>query len=284
MVQLASHIEQKRLADIAYETRRFVRIGESEETINQRIQDKSQPLISIYHYHCNHLGTPQELSDDKGDIVWLSYDRAWGGSFDTIYKPQFIDNWAISESELQPIKFQGQSLDTETGLHYNRFRYYDSDVGMFISRDPIGLLGGSNVFQYAPNPVGWIDPYGLSKFKPVTFPPEQVIEQVTIAMQGSRKRDFKEANRVAGLNGVRGKPTQNAHRDTHGEVTWHHVDYDPVTNTATMQLVTEADHEAKIPHSGSVSEFETTHGVTYGTPEAKKYAKDLNTKLGNNCV
>ena len=37
-------------------------------------------------------------------------------------------------------------------------------------------------------------------------------------------------------------------------------------------------------HSGSVSEFETTHGVTYGTPEAKKYAKDLNTKLGNNCV
>ena len=163
VVQLASHIEQKRLADIAYETRRFVRIGESEETINQRIQDKSQPLINIYHYHCNHLGTPQELSDQSGDIVWLSYDRAWGGSFETIYKPQFIDNWAISESELQPIKFQGQSLDIETGLHHNRFRYYDSDVGMFISRDPIGLLGGVNVFAYAPNPVMWIDPWGLAK-------------------------------------------------------------------------------------------------------------------------
>ena len=162
VVQLASHIEQKRLADIAYETRRFVRIGESEETINQRIQDKSQPLINIYHYHCNHLGTPQELSDEKGDIVWLTYDRAWGGSFDTIYKQQFIDNFAITENELQPIKFQGQSLDTETGLHYNRFRYYDSDVGMFISRDPIELLGGFNVFAYAPNPVMWIDPWGLS--------------------------------------------------------------------------------------------------------------------------
>ena len=74
-----------------------------------------------------------------------------------------MDNWAISENQLQPIKFQGQSLDTETGLHYNRFRYYDSDVGMFISRDPIGLLGGSNVFQYAPNPIGWIDPWGLAK-------------------------------------------------------------------------------------------------------------------------
>jgi RHS repeat-associated protein len=161
IVQLASHIEQKRLTDIAYETRRFVRIGESEETINERIADKSQPLISIYHYHCNHLGTPQELTNQDGDVIWLSYDRAWGGSFETIYKPQFIDNWAINESELQPFKFQGQSLDIETGLHYNRFRYYDSDVGMFISRDPIGLLGGSNVFQYAPNPVMWIDPWGL---------------------------------------------------------------------------------------------------------------------------
>ena len=163
VVQLASHIEQKRLADIAYETRRFVRIGESEETINQRIQDKSQPLINIYHYHCNHLGTPQELSDEKGDIVWLSYDRAWGGSFDSLYKQQFVDNFAISENELQPFKFQGQTLDIETGLHYNRFRYYDSDVGMFVSRDPIELLGGNNTFQYAPNPTGWTDPYGLNR-------------------------------------------------------------------------------------------------------------------------
>ena len=52
--------------------------------------------------------------------------------------------------------------DTETGLHYNRFRYFDPDLGMFTTRDPIGLLGGSNVFQYAPNPTGWIDPFGLA--------------------------------------------------------------------------------------------------------------------------
>ena len=130
--------------------------------INQRIANASQPIIKIYHYHCNHLGTPQELSDDKGDIIWLSYDRAWGGSFDSLYKQQFVDNFAISENELQPFKFQGQSLDVETGLHYNRFRYYDSDVGMFISRDPIELLGGINNFAYAPNPIEWIDPYGLA--------------------------------------------------------------------------------------------------------------------------
>jgi len=60
------------------------------------------------------------------------------------------------------MRFQGQHFDEETGLHYNRFRYYDPDSSMFTSRDPIGLDGGINVFAYAPNPTGWIDPLGLS--------------------------------------------------------------------------------------------------------------------------
>lgn len=52
--------------------------------------------------------------------------------------------------------------DVETCLHYNRFRYYDSDAGRFISHDPIGLLGGDNNFHFAPNPVEWVDVFGLS--------------------------------------------------------------------------------------------------------------------------
>ena len=75
----------------------------------------------------------------------------------------YPDTGGYSQDELQPIHFQGQHFDAETGLHYNRFRYYDPDVGMFTSRDPIGLMGGDNVFQYAPNPTGWIDPLGLAK-------------------------------------------------------------------------------------------------------------------------
>ena len=78
------------------------------------------------------------------------------------WKSQRIDNIAVSEEHLQPIRFQGQHFDEETGLHYNRFRYFDPDLGMFTTRDPIGLMGGTNVFQYAPNPTGWIDPFGLS--------------------------------------------------------------------------------------------------------------------------
>jgi len=55
----------------------------------------------------------------------------------------------------QNLRFQGQYLDRETGLHYNTFRFYDPDVGWFTTPDPIvGLAGGINLYQYAPNPFG----------------------------------------------------------------------------------------------------------------------------------
>ncbi|WP_137517993.1 RHS repeat-associated core domain-containing protein, partial [Escherichia coli] len=61
----------------------------------------------------------------------------------------------------QNLRYQGQYLDRETGLHYNLHRYYDPDVGRFMVTDPIGLAGGINLYQYAPNPLSWIDPLGL---------------------------------------------------------------------------------------------------------------------------
>ncbi|WP_274597739.1 RHS repeat-associated core domain-containing protein, partial [Erwinia amylovora] len=53
----------------------------------------------------------------------------------------------------------------ETGLHYNLFRYYDPVGGRFTQTDPIGLAGGLNLYAYAPNPLSWVDPLGLSKCK-----------------------------------------------------------------------------------------------------------------------
>ena len=118
--------------------------------------------VQLYHYHNDHLGTPNELTDQQGDVVWYADYEAWGNTATVEWKSQRIDNIVVSEEHLQPIRFQGQHFDTETGLHYNRFRYFDPDLGMFTSRDPIGLNGGMNVFQYAPNPTGWIDPFGLA--------------------------------------------------------------------------------------------------------------------------
>ena len=175
----------------------------------------------ILHYHCNHLGTPRELTDEDGKLVWSASYWAWGklrnpkgrsgGAGTDIASPdaprnQFwhtrtqpgrsnhLPEWVADNAgnlkrwrELkdaeepqntpeaandpsvwgeptdQSIRFQGQWHDPETGLHYNRFRYYDPDVGRFIHQDPIGLLGGNNLYQYAPNPTAWVDVFGLQR-------------------------------------------------------------------------------------------------------------------------
>ncbi|MFP3830647.1 RHS repeat-associated core domain-containing protein, partial [Pseudomonas sp. SIMBA_021] len=70
----------------------------------------------------------------------------------------------------QPLRYAGQYADESTGLHYNTFRFYDPDVGRFINHDPIGLLGGDNLYAYAPNPTGWIDPWGWFGEKPLNSP------------------------------------------------------------------------------------------------------------------
>ena len=66
----------------------------------------------------------------------------------------------------QSLRYAGQYQDDESGLHYNLFRYYEPEVGRFTTQDPIGLEGGLNLYQYAPNPLNWIDPLGLSKCEP----------------------------------------------------------------------------------------------------------------------
>ena len=60
-----------------------------------------------------------------------------------------------------PFRYQGQYEDVETGLYYNRFRYYDPEVGMYISQDPAKLRGGGKLYSYVDNPNTHIDPLGL---------------------------------------------------------------------------------------------------------------------------
>ncbi len=98
----------------------------------------------------DHLGTPQELVDEKGRIAWSVRLSTWG-------KVESLNSF-LTDCH---IRFQGQWFDPESGLHYNNFRYYDPDLGSFISMDPIPLIGGLNGYQYVPNPVNWIDPFGL---------------------------------------------------------------------------------------------------------------------------
>ena len=103
-----------------------------------------------YFYQLDHLGTPQEMTNWEGQIVWSARYRVYGN----VLKQ---DVEAVENN----LRFQGQYYDVESGLHYNRHRYYDPGTGQFTQQDPIGLLGGINNYQYAPNPSGWIDPLGL---------------------------------------------------------------------------------------------------------------------------
>ncbi|MQT57171.1 hypothetical protein GHO41_07390 [Pseudomonas sp. FSL R10-0399] len=120
-------------------------------------QPVAKPFNAMAWYQCDHLGTPMELTDQRGEIAWSGTYQAWG-----LAKEKRTDS-ATRENIRNPLRFQGQYFDTETGLHYNRYRYYDPQVGRFISKDPIGFAGGLNVYAYAPNPVGWVDPFGLKK-------------------------------------------------------------------------------------------------------------------------
>ncbi|HTH61499.1 MAG TPA: contractile injection system protein, VgrG/Pvc8 family [Paraburkholderia sp.] len=91
-----------------------------------------------------------------GKVKWIGRYRAWGAT--TKVARATPDPMEVANA----IRFQGQYHDAETGLHYNRHRYYAPDTGRFISKDPVGLAGGINAYVYAPNPTGWVDPLGLA--------------------------------------------------------------------------------------------------------------------------
>ena len=93
----------------------------------------------MVYYQLDHLGTPIAAHNAKGEAVWTAEYEAWGR----------IRNETVSDGLKAniPFRFQGQYYDEESGLHYNRFRYYDPEIGRFVSQAPIGLRGGMNLFE-----------------------------------------------------------------------------------------------------------------------------------------
>ncbi|MNH12060.1 putative deoxyribonuclease RhsC [compost metagenome] len=207
----------------------------------------------LYYFHTDQIGTPLELTDSEGEIVWQATYRSWGA----------IEQLTVNEVE-QNLRFQGQYFDDETGLHYNTFRYYDPEVGRFVTQDPIGLAGGRNLYRYAPNPLGWIDPMGLAvdpiaRLESRGYSGVQLTEGgglnyaesnalyskkpnvnpiVEISYTGDYDMDFESANHKAGLN----------QKTTPSGYVWHHVDdYNPATNKGTMQLVEQPAHSGIPP-------------------------------------
>ncbi|WP_084785165.1 RHS repeat-associated core domain-containing protein [Pseudomonas putida] len=115
-----------------------------------------KPFDALSWYQCDHLGTAMELTSNDGNVQWHGAYKAWGHTSQKQPDAELLQN-------CNSLHFQGQYFDSETGLHYNRHRYYDSRLGRFIGKDPIGFLGGINIYMYAPNPTEWVDPLGLAR-------------------------------------------------------------------------------------------------------------------------
>ena len=108
-----------------------------------------------YSIIADHLGTPKEMYQEDGTCCWQ-------GELDGYGRLRLLQGDAGS----CPFRYQGQYEDVETGLYYNRFRYYSPEEGIYISQDPIGLAGGNpTLYGYVKDPNSWVDQLGLSGCK-----------------------------------------------------------------------------------------------------------------------
>jgi RHS repeat-associated protein len=93
----------------------------------------------VYYYHTDHIGSIRKITDSQGKVVWNSDYAAFGTQ----------ENKSGSIEELH--SFTGKELDPDTGLYYYNARWYDSDLGRFISEDPEVDPNNPNLYVYCAN-------------------------------------------------------------------------------------------------------------------------------------
>ena len=114
---------------------------------------KIAPDGKKYGVVTDYLGTPTEMFDEAGKLAWKAQLDIYGVA-------------KLTEGLAQdcPWRWPGQYEDAETGLYYNRFRYYDAGRGNYVSQDPIGLAAGPALYDYVGDPLAQADALGLEGF------------------------------------------------------------------------------------------------------------------------
>ncbi|WP_373272169.1 RHS repeat-associated core domain-containing protein, partial [Escherichia coli] len=154
LVQMLDRLESEILADrVSEESRRWLAsCGLTVEQIQNQMDPVYTPARKIHLYHCDHRGLPLALVSTEGATEWCAEYDEWGN----------LLNEENPHQLQQLIRLPGQQYDEESGLYYNRHRYYDPLQGRYITQDPIGLEGGWNQYVYASiHPTYSIDPLGL---------------------------------------------------------------------------------------------------------------------------
>ncbi|EHY2708414.1 RHS repeat protein, partial [Escherichia coli] len=127
--------------------------GLTAEQMAAQLEAEYIPERKLHLYHCDHRGLPQALISPEGETAWQGEYDEWGN----------LLGETSAQHLQQPYRLPGQQYDEESGLYYNRHRYYDPLQGRYITQDPIDIKGGWNLYSYALNPVSWIDPLGLTQ-------------------------------------------------------------------------------------------------------------------------
>ncbi|EPB4669565.1 RHS repeat-associated core domain-containing protein, partial [Escherichia coli] len=127
--------------------------GLTAEQMAAQLEAEYIPERKLHLYHCDHRGLPQALISPEGETAWQGEYDEWGN----------LLGETSAQHLQQPYRLPGQQYDEESGLYYNRNRYYDPLQGRYITQDPIDIKGGWNLYSYALNPVSWIDPLGLTQ-------------------------------------------------------------------------------------------------------------------------
>jgi RHS repeat-associated protein len=118
--------------------------------LGDQLLSMTKPGELAYYFHNDHLGTQQVLTSESQTVAWKAIYTPFG---EAVVSIATVEN---------PFRFPGHYYDSETGLHYNYYRYYNPLIGRYLTPDPIGLEGGINLFVYvAGNPVNFTDPLGL---------------------------------------------------------------------------------------------------------------------------
>ena len=157
LVQMLDRLESEILADrVSEESRRWLAsCGLTVEQMQNQMDPVYTPARKIHLYHCDHRGLPLALISKEGTTEWCAEYDEWGN----------LLNEENPHQLQQLIRLPGQQYDEESGLYYNRHRYYDPLQGRYITQDPIGLKGGWNLYTYPLSPVNSMDPLGLYEFK-----------------------------------------------------------------------------------------------------------------------
>ena len=128
--------------------------GLTPEQMAGQLELHDEPKRKLHLYHCDHRGLPLALITPDNTVAWRGEYDEWGNLLSE-------DN---PNNLQQLIRLPGQLYDEESGLYYNRHRYYNPGLGRYITQDPIGLKGGWNFYNYPLDPITSLDPLGLSPF------------------------------------------------------------------------------------------------------------------------